>query len=119
VIANAFVGLPILCINLVVVACCLLYVGWLSPAALLAVLLFLALGVGSYQLLVGRALRHLQAARLEHDTLMKHFRGLTEGMKELKAHRRRREAFLGDMLLGTATSFRRQNTTGMTLYAAA
>ncbi len=119
VIANALAGLPVLGINLVVVACTLLYVGWLSPTVLLALLVFLALGVVSYQALAGAALRRLEAARGDHDDLMKHFRGLTEGVKELKVHEGRREAFLDRLLLGTAASYRARNTTGLTLYAAA
>src|SRR5205085_8270533 len=93
--------------------------GWLSPVLLLAVLAFLVLGVGSYHLLVARALRHLHAARAENDELMKHFRGLTEGMKELKAHCARRHAFLEKVLLATAQAYRRENAAGMTLYATA
>src|SRR5262249_33654648 len=37
VVANAFVGIPLLCINLPVVVCCLAYLGWLSIAVLLSV----------------------------------------------------------------------------------
>jgi putative ATP-binding cassette transporter len=68
---------------------------------------------------VGGALQYLRAARDEHDALLKHFGGLTQGVKELKVHRPRREAFLTDILLETARSYRRQNTAGMTLYAVA
>jgi putative ATP-binding cassette transporter len=68
---------------------------------------------------VGGALQHLRAARDEHDALLKHFGGLTEGVKELKVHRERREAFLTDVLMETARSYRTQSTAGMTLYAAA
>jgi putative ATP-binding cassette transporter len=118
-IANAYVSLPVLCINAVIVACCLIYIGWLSPVVLLAVVCFLALGVASYLAVVSGALDHLKAARGEYDALVKHFRGLTEGLKELKVHRERREAFLTEVLLETATSYRRRNTAGMTLYAAA
>jgi putative ATP-binding cassette transporter len=119
VLANAYVSLPVLCSNGVVVACCLIYIGWLSPTALLAVLGFLVVGVATYQALVRGALEHLRVARGEYDALLKHFRGLTEGAKELKVHRERREAFLTDVLLETAGSYRRRNTAGMTLYAAA
>jgi putative ATP-binding cassette transporter len=79
VIAGAFVSLPVLCINGVVVACCLGYIGWLSLTALLAVLCFLALGVASYQAVVCGALEYLRAARGEYDALLKHFHGLTGG----------------------------------------
>jgi putative ATP-binding cassette transporter len=118
-IAGALLGVPILCVNVAILLCCLLYLGWLSPLLLLGVVGFLVVGVLSYQLPVLRALGHLHRARQEHEALMKHFRGLTEGVKELKMHRSRREAFLGQFLHTTAANLRDRNTTGMTLYAAA
>jgi putative ATP-binding cassette transporter len=118
-ITAALLGVPILCVNAAILLCCLGYLGWLSPLLLVGVVIFLILGVLSYQLAVRRALLQLHLARQEHDALMKHFRGLTEGLKELKLHRDRREAFLGQMLEVTAASLRDRNTAGMTLYAAA
>src|SRR5215211_1099663 len=93
--------------------------GWLSPVLLAGVLAFLAVGVLSYQLPVWAALGQLQRARLEHDALMKCFRGLTEGAKELKVHSGRREAFLDRHLEATAGRLRDRNRTGLTIYAAA
>jgi putative ATP-binding cassette transporter len=118
-IAAALLGVPIVCINLAILLCCLGYLGWLSPVLFLGVLGFLIVGVLSYQLAVGRALGHLHLARKEDDALMKHFRGLTEGLKELKLHRGRREAFLRQLLEGTAANLRDHNTAGLTIYAAA
>ena len=66
-----------------------------------------------------RAVRYLRLAREEEDNLFGHFRALVEGVKELQLHRRRREAFLTDVLESTATSFRKQNVTGMATYAIA
>ena len=51
--------------------------------------------------------------------MMKHFRGLTEGIKELKLHKGRREAFLGQLLGVSAANLRDRNIAGMTIYAAA
>src|SRR5262249_35152498 len=93
--------------------------GWLSPLLLVVVLCFLAVGALSYQLPVWSALRQLRRARSEHDELMKCFRGLTEGIKELKIHRARREAFLDEHLEATASRLADRNTAGMTIYAAA
>jgi putative pyoverdin transport system ATP-binding/permease protein len=117
-IAGGLVGVPIVCVNAAILLCCLLYLGWLSPLLLLAVLGFLAVGGLTYQALVWKALGHLHRARREHDTLMKHFRGLTEGIKELKIHSRRREEFLTRLLGGTAGGLRDRTAAGLTLYAA-
>jgi putative pyoverdin transport system ATP-binding/permease protein len=118
-IASALFGVPILCVNAAILLCCLAYLGWLSPLVFFGVLGFLAVGVLSYQLVVLRALGQLHLARQEQDTLMKHFRGLTDGVKELKLYRGRREAFLGQFLEVTAANVRDRNIAGMTVYAAA
>ena len=76
-------GLPVVAINLAVLVCCLGYIGWLSPIVLTAVVVFLILGATSYHLVVLRAMRYL-LRRDEQDDLMKQFRGLTDGAKELK-----------------------------------
>ena len=118
-IAGALLGLPILCVNAAIVVCCFAYMGWLSPVLLLGVLGLLTVGILSYQATVWAALGQLQRARVEHDALMKCFRGLTEGAKELQVHRPRREAFLDQQLEATAARLRDRNTAGLTIYGAA
>jgi putative ATP-binding cassette transporter len=116
---SAFLGVPVLCVNAAIVLCCLAYLAWLAPGLFLGVLGFLGVGVLSYQLAVGKAWKHLRRARQEQDALMKHFRALTEGIKELQMHRDRRAAFCKELLEATATNLRDRNTTGLSLYAAA
>jgi putative ATP-binding cassette transporter len=118
-IAGALLGLPILCVNAAILVCCFAYMGWLSPVLFLGVLGFLTVGILSYQATVWAALGQLHHARVEHDALMKCFRGLTEGAKELKIHRARREQFLNQQLEATAARLRDRNTTGLTIYGAA
>jgi putative pyoverdin transport system ATP-binding/permease protein len=118
-IAGALVGVPIVGVNAAILLCCLLYLGWLSPLLLIGVLGFLVVGVLTYLMLVRKALGQLHLARREHDTLMHHFRGLTEGFKELKMHSGRREEFLREFLGRTAAGLRDRNTAGLTFYAAA
>jgi putative ATP-binding cassette transporter len=113
-ITDALFGVPILCVNTAILLCCLIYLGCLSPLLLVGVLVFLVVGVLSYQLVVLRALGQLHQARQEQDTLMKHFRGLTDGVKELKLHKDRREAFLSQLLEVTAANLRDRNIAGMT-----
>src|SRR4029453_17796788 len=74
--------LPSLAINLAVLAGCALYLGWLSWPVLLAVLVFVAPGSAAYRIMIFRAFRYLRRARDTRDTLFRHFRTLTEGMKE-------------------------------------
>jgi putative ATP-binding cassette transporter len=118
-ITNTLVVFPLLAINFAVAVSGLIYLGLLSWVVLLAVLAMLVVGVATYQLPVIRALRSLRLAREDADHLFKHFRGLTQGTKELKLHRRRREAFLNQELRTTADSMRRHNLAGLKLYTAA
>jgi putative ATP-binding cassette transporter len=119
VIAHALLGLPVMAINLAILICCLGYVGWLSPVVLAAIVIFLIVGATSYHLVVMRAMRYLLRARDEQDDLMKQFRGLTDGAKELKLHEPRRTGFLDHLLEPACARFRSDTTAGMTLYAAA
>jgi len=115
-VTNALVTLPLLCMHVAIVFGCLLYLGWLSWVWLLGVLAFMFVGIGSYRLLSIRALTYFKRGREEWDALFRHFRALTEGMKELKLHALRREAFFRELLEPTAASFRQHNFTGTMIY---
>jgi putative pyoverdin transport system ATP-binding/permease protein len=93
--------------------------GWLSMGVLLLVLALIALGIVSYQLPVARAMVHFRTAWSERDRLYDHFRALTDGTKELKLHGQRRRVFLGEVLHGTAASFRGANIRAQTIYTIA
>ena len=116
-IASALIATPMLAVHVVVVITCLAYLGWLSLTALIGVFGFLTVGVLCYQIPLRRALSYLGAGREELDALLKHFRSLIDGNKELKLHHARREAFYHEQLEHTALSFRRKATTGDAIYA--
>jgi putative ATP-binding cassette transporter len=118
-ITNALTSLPNLCMQLFIVVGCLIYLWWLSWQSLIAVLVFLVVGVITYQLPTRLALRHFDAARESWDLLMKSFRSLTEGTKELKLHSGRRKAFFFEELEPAAASVQRSNVTGHTIFLGA
>src|ERR1041385_4188113 len=117
-ISVALTNMPILCINVVVLVSCLIYLGLLSWTVLLAVLYTIACGVITYQIATNKGFVHFRLAREQWDRLVRHFHGLIEGAKELKLHRRRRMAF-GDSLERTTAQLRRQNIAGMSIYTMA
>ncbi|WP_437970198.1 cyclic peptide export ABC transporter [Sorangium sp. So ce260] len=119
VITAALQHIPIICINLVIVVGGLLYMGWLSPLMLASVVALIVLGVVVYQLPMSRATRHFRRAREATDELMKTFRALTRGVKELKLHARRREAFLAASLDEEAGAVQASNLRGMVALTAA
>jgi putative ATP-binding cassette transporter len=118
-ITNVVTLIPLLCINVSVLIGCLIYLGWLSAKVLAIVLAFIAVGVIGYQIPVARAMGHLRSAREQGDHLMGHFRALIEGGKELKLHRGRQEAFLSQLLEGTARQVWRHNIDGFRVYTLA
>jgi putative ATP-binding cassette transporter len=118
-IATAVGLMPVLVINLAVLASCLVYLGLLSWKVLLATLFFIALGIAGYQLPVTRATRHFERAVELGDVLYANFRALTEGSKELKLHAGRRRAFLSEVLDRSAADQSRSLVAGQTIYTVA
>ncbi|MDM9383154.1 cyclic peptide export ABC transporter [Chlorogloeopsis sp. ULAP01] len=111
--------IPTLCIDITIVASCLLYLFWLSPIIFFLVLISLLLGIISYRQVAHKATLFFILARQQEDRLFSHFRTITEGTKELKLHFQRRQTFLKKELKETAQLYRRKNVVGMTIFAAA
>ena len=119
VITNALIQLPSLVTNAVIVLGCLVYMLWLSWLLFLLVVGCAGLGVLIYNLMEKRATRSFRAARENTGILMKQFRALIEGNKELKLHRQRRKEFLTDSIEATADNVARHRVTATTAYAIA
>jgi putative ATP-binding cassette transporter len=119
VITNALVAVPILCINVAVIVAGLVYLGWLSMGLLLMLMSFVTLGIVTYQLPVNRAVQHVRVAREQNDSLYKQFRSLIAGIKELKLHSRRREAFVERELEPTSYLFQKSNLRAMMIFSVA
>lgn len=116
-VANTVFILPFLCIDLAIVIGCLAYITWLSVTISLMVFLLLGVAMGSCQWLLKRGDKLLFLAREEQDILFRHFRTITEGIKELKLHYQRRQVFISEDFYSTATQFRRHNVSGLTFFA--
>lgn len=119
IITNTLSSIPVLCMQLAVVVGCLVYMAWLSWTAVFAVVVFMTLGILSFQAAVKRAMRYMRLARKDTDTLFSHYRALNDGAKELKLHRTRRHIFIEQVLRTTALSLRRNNVTGNGIMAGA
>jgi putative ATP-binding cassette transporter len=117
-ITVALVELPNMVVNGTIVFGCFVYLGWLSPLLMLVALAFLILGGGSYHFAVRGGMRRFRQAREKQDELFGHFRGMTEGAKELKLHARRRLGFL-DLLDDTAQSLRKLVLEARTMFSIA
>jgi putative ATP-binding cassette transporter len=116
IITSAVVLIPVISINIAIIVGGLIYLGFMSWKILLAVLSIIFLGILTYQLPASKAMGFFSLAREEADNLLKHFRTLTQAAKELKLHRRRRDAFLSNVMRPTAVSYRKHNLDGMSAY---
>ena len=119
VIGWAAQNVPSLATNVAVITGVAIYLGWLSWSSLIGLGSFIVVGSLGYRILIGRAYRYLQRARDTRDLLFQHFRALTEGVKELKLHTARREAFLADRIAATTEALRRDALAGVRRYIVA
>ena len=108
-----------LCVNVALMAGCLIYLSWLSIPIFLLLLSFIVCGICSYQFLFIRGILNFKLARETKDKLFQHFRTITEGTKELKLHRQRRQVFLSEELASTARFFQHYRVQGMSFFALA
>lgn len=97
----------------------LIYLAWLSSTVFIGTLIFIIVGMGSYQFALRKATVYLRRAREHQDTLFSQFRGMTEGTKELKLHRQRRRDFITRLLEPTSVSLRQNNIIGNAIFTAA
>jgi putative ATP-binding cassette transporter len=118
-IANAMVGVPHLCINIPIVAACLVYIAWLSPLIFVCGVGFAALAIAAFVALSRLGVTRLRRARALQDILVGHFRALVGGFRELKLHRGRRTAYLAESLEPTMASVRSEMVSGLRCFSVA
>ncbi len=118
-ITQALLAVPIISVNVAILAGGAIYLGWLSWQMLASIMVVIALGAGGYLLVVSSALRYCRAAREDEDRLFGYFRALTDGIKELKLHRERRGAFLARNVESVTASFQEHNVAAEVRFAAA
>ena len=97
ILSATIVLLPVVVINGAIVVGCLGYLAWLSPPLFIILVALLVFGIATYRLPLLAGVERFRRARHLQDRLLDHFRGLTEGSKELKLHARRRGSFLASL----------------------
>jgi putative ATP-binding cassette transporter len=115
-ISGTVILLPGMFINIAIIVAALIYLGWLSTSVLAITLGCMLVGLLIYQIPTLKGFHYLKLAHDDGNAMIKHFRSLTAGTKELKLHRQRRKAFLAEALESTAASLRKRNIAGITLF---
>ncbi len=116
-VADGVYQMPFLFMNLAIILGCVVYITWLSWIVLVMVAGLAVVAIASCQWLLNRGEKLLALARDDQDVLFKDFRTITEGIKELKLHYKRRQVFLDKKLKSTATTYRLHNVGGLTFFA--
>lgn len=94
--------------NAVVVVCCLAYLCFLAWQPFIGVMLVIFLGVATYRSALKKNRGTLKAAREDSTRLYRYFRQMTNGLKELKLHSRRQQAFIEENLKPTANTIQQK-----------
>ena len=115
-IRAALLSIPSVALNTAILLGCAVYLGWLSWRMLLFLLGFLVLGACCYRVLGRSAFQALKHAREAQDTLFRHVRALLEGLKELKLHGQRREAFLSHHMRAATDAYQHHSMLAMTRF---
>ncbi|AFY56948.1 cyclic peptide transporter [Rivularia sp. PCC 7116] len=110
-------AIPFICVDIAIIAGCLFYLSFLSSTVFTFTVGFVMIAVGSIQLLINRAQGYLVTGRDEQDRLLKHFRAITEGIKELKLHTARRQEFFDSELQHSAAICRDQNSAALLTFS--
>src|ERR671932_1550969 len=118
-LSNTIFLIPFLCVDIAVVVGCLTYLSTISGTVFVVVFCFMVLTIGTVQLLLNKMRKFFDLAREEQDILFKHFRSITEGIKELKLHSLRRQEFFTEELQGSADASRDYNVTALNTGAVA
>lgn len=96
-VTQALLIIPTFAVNVAILVGGAIYLGWLSWKVALSMSVVILLGTVAYRLLIVSGFSHLAQAREGEDRLFGSFRGLTEGIKELKLHSERRGKFTEDI----------------------
>lgn len=116
-ISEAVAVVPVLVINVAVLLGCMIFISWLSWQVLVLVLLLTGIASVSCRWFLVQGRNVLAIARSHQDRLFSHFRALVEGIKELKLHTRRQQAFMEEELTVTARQLRHHNRQGLSYFA--
>jgi putative pyoverdin transport system ATP-binding/permease protein len=115
-LSYAIQTLPSLVINGAILFGCGIYLALLSWVTFLGMLGLVVAGGLTYRFFLTKAQLDIRRARDGRDALFGHFRALTEGIKELKLHRGRRESFFTRKIAATVDQLRRDNVIAMKWY---
>jgi putative pyoverdin transport system ATP-binding/permease protein len=119
VLSNTVSIIPFFCIDIAIIASCLIYLAFLSGTVFIVTIILIAASIAIIQMMIIRANKLFYGAREENDRLLQLFRSITDGIKELKLHWQRRQDFVDVELSESAGVSRDRNVKGLRIFAIA
>jgi putative pyoverdin transport system ATP-binding/permease protein len=116
-LSNTIVLIPFVCIDLAMVAGCLIYLASLSGIVFAIASISIVMGIFIIQSVILKANLIFRQARQDEDRLLEHFRSITDGVKELKLNQWRRAAFIDEKLAPTVSKLRRDNVEALNMFS--
>lgn len=93
-VTNAIANLPLWITQIAVMISCLIYLVWLSRPLFFAIVIYMFIGMISYQLPLQKSIKYFRIARESMDIFFRSTRALIDGNKELKLQREFRNNFV-------------------------
>ncbi|MFB2982749.1 cyclic peptide export ABC transporter [Microseira sp. BLCC-F43] len=118
-LSNTVFVIPFLCIDFAIIIGCLVYLSWLSGLVFVVTVACIGTAIAIVQILLNQMRKYFNLAREEQDRLFKHFRSITEGIKELKLHSERRQEFFSEELQVSVAASRNHNIAALRMGAIA
>ena len=118
-LSNTVFVIPFLCIDLAIIAGCLVYLGWLSGLVFVVAVGCIGVAIAIVQIWLNKMRKFFDLSRGEQDRLFKHFRSITDGIKELKLHSQRRFEFFSSELQPSVAASRNHNVAALKMGAIA
>lgn len=119
VMNNALHSAVFVIMQIAVVTCCLIYLGWLSLPVLGYTVLFLLFGIILHRLVLLRAMKFLAIGRECYGKEVGYFGSIAHGIKELKLHQERRGAFFEQLVTPAFDTMNRNVLKGHNIFTAA
>ncbi len=110
-LSQAVTAIPNICVDLVTIAGCFVFLAVVSGTLFTVMVTGTALSILGVEAVLRRVRRIYGDARENEDAMLRSFQSATAGIKELKLHRGRRRDFMERHLLGSADALRTQNIT--------
>jgi putative ATP-binding cassette transporter len=118
-IHSAFSIFPTLCAAVAIVCGCLFYLAYLSQLVFVGFLLFMGLGILTYNYIATKAEKSFYLARMHQEEIVGHFQTVIHGIKELKLNFGRTDDFKRFQLSPVLYRLQKENVTGLSIFSVA